>query len=222
MAHKVTADPPPENLADLMERLGGVPLERVWTRPAPGTATEQDIVRLSGKPGAKLLELVEGVLVEKAVGTREALLGGIIVHLLWVYLEKNKRGKALPGDALLRLMPGLVRVPDVAFVSWSKMPGGKFPKVRLADLVPDLAIEILSEGNTRGEINRKLKEYFLAGTTLVWIIDPRKETAQVYRAPDDSRRVGKSGVLDGEQVLPGFQLSLADLFARADEEEPAG
>jgi Uma2 family endonuclease len=167
-----------------------------------------------------VLELVDGVLVEKSVGTREALLGGIIVHLLWDFLEQHKLGKALPGDAWLRLMPGLVRVPDVAFVSWTRMPGRKFPRDPVAQLVPDLAVEVLSQGNTRPEINRKLREYFFAGTTLAWVIDPRKETAQVYYAPDDARRVGKNGTLDGEAVLPGFQLSLRDLFARADEEGP--
>jgi Uma2 family endonuclease len=211
----------PETVADLVENLGGIPLERIRMRPPPGTATEQDLIALRSKARGKLVELVDGVLVEKAVGTREALLGGIVVHLLWDFLEEQKLGKALPGDGLLRLMPGLIRIPDVAFISWKRMPGGKFPRTLVAEVVPDLAVEILSEGNTRAEIARKLREYFLSGTSLVWVIDPKKETAQVYRSPDDSRRVGKAGVLDGEDLLPGFCLSLRDLFARADEEQPA-
>src|SRR5262249_52704752 len=134
--------------------------------------------------------------------------------------ETNRLGKALPGDAWMRLMEGLVRVPDVAFVSWKRLPEGKFPTTRIASLVPDLAVEILSVGNTKEEIDRKLREYFLAGTTLVWVIDPRKQTAKVYRAPDQARKVSATGTLDGEEVLPGFQLSLADLFHRADEGPP--
>ncbi len=212
-----TKSSPPETLAELMGRLGDVSLSRVRARPAPGTATEEDLVASRNK----LLELVDGTLVEKAVGTREALLGGILVHLLWDYLEVHKLGTALPGDAWLRILPGLVRVPDVAFVSWKRMPGGRFPRERVAELVPDLAVEVLSEGKTRAEINRKLREYFLAGTKLAWVIDPRKETAKVYHAPDEVRRVGKTGSLDGEDVLPGFVLPLSDLFARADEEGPA-
>jgi Uma2 family endonuclease len=221
MATRTPQHEPVETLEELMEQLGNIPLSRVRMQPPPGTATEEHLAAAGKHAGRKLVELVEGVLVEKAVGTREALLGGIVVHLMWNYLEVHKLGKALPGDAWLRLMPGLVRVPDVAFVSWARMPGGRFPRQRVAALVPDLAVEILSEGNTRQEINRKLRDYFLASTTIAWVIDPRKETARVYHAPDESRRVGKTGSLDGEDVLPGFKLSLGDLFARADEEEPA-
>ena len=108
----------------------------------------------------------------------------------------------------------------MAFIAWNRMAGGKFPKTPVAALVPDLAIEILSRGNTRAEISRKLREYFFAGTTLAWVINPKTETAQVYHSAGESHRVDKTGILDGEKVLPGFRLSLAELFARADEEEP--
>lgn len=221
MATRTPKRPPVETLAELMDQLGNVPLSRVRMHPPPGTATEDDLVVASRRRGGQVVELIDGVLVEKAMGTREALLGGLLVHLLWDFLEVHKLGMALPGDAWLRLMPGLVRAPDVAFISWKNMPGGKFPRDRVAQLAPDLAVEILSQGNTRQEIDRKLREFFLSGTKLAWVIDPRKETAKVYRAPDEVRGVGKMGTLDGEDVLPGFQLPLRNLFARADEEGPA-
>jgi Uma2 family endonuclease len=210
----------PRTLAEVIADLGDIPLGRVRAEPPPGAATEDDLLRIDRKEG-RLVELVDGVLVEKAVGTRESLLGGILVHLLWAYLEQHRLGKALPGDAWLRLMPGLVRVPDVAFVSWGRMPGGRSPRKPIAELVPDLAVEILSEGNTRAEIARKVREYFVSGSRLVWVINPRKETAQVFHSPDESRRVGKTGALDGEEVLPGFRLPLRDLFSRADAEAPS-
>jgi Uma2 family endonuclease len=210
----------PAKLADLIAQLGGVSPKRIWLEPLPGTATEKDYLAAQKYPRGKLLELVDGVLVEKAVGTRESLLGGLILHWVWEYLFRHKIGKALPGDAALRLMPGLVRVPDVSFIAKAQLPGGKFPKTLLASLYPDLAIEVLSKGNTRGEIARKLRDYFLAGTRLAWVIDPKRETAKVYHAPDDFLEVAKGGVLDGEAVLPGFQLNLHDLFAEADEELP--
>jgi Uma2 family endonuclease len=208
----------PRDLGELLEQLGGIPPGRVRLLAHPGAATEEDLIEASREPDRLPCELIDGVLVEKAMGTREALLAGILLHFLWDYLVKNKRGKALPGDAFLRLMPGLVRTPDVAFISWGRMPGRKFPRQPIADLVPDLVIEMLSRGNTRKEIARKLKEFFLAGTTLAWVIDPRKQTARVYRAPDESRLVAKEGTLDGEEVLPGFQLPLARLFDVSDEE----
>jgi Uma2 family endonuclease len=220
MASRTTDFDAPPSLADLVKQLGGIPLKRIWTRPPPGSATEKDLIAAAKLPRGKLLELVDGVLVEKAVGTREALLAGLIVSYLWDYLRKHKLGKALPGDGQLRLEPGLVRVPDVAFISWARMPGGKFPKSPIAGLVPDLAVEVLSRGNTKGEIARKLRDLFFSGTKLAWVIDPRTETAKVYRGPDDFREVGKTGTLGGEDVLPGFSLKLQDLFAEADEEAP--
>jgi Uma2 family endonuclease len=214
MANEKAPLAPPETLAELMDRLGGISLERVKMRPPPGTAGETDLLAARTRPGGKLLELVDGVLVEKAVGTREALLGGILLHLLWDYLETHDLGQALPGDGMLRLMPAVVRVPDVSFIRWDKLPQGELPEDPIANLVPDLAVEILSEGNTPGEIRRKIREYFFAGTTLVWVIDPRKHTAEVYSSPEDVRRVGKAGSLDGESVLPGFRVTLKELFSR--------
>jgi Uma2 family endonuclease len=216
---EIEIDAPPK-LADLIDQLGGVPLDRIWMKPPPGSATEEDLQKAHQHPRGKLVELVDGVLVEKAMGTREGLLAGLILHYIWTYLDEHKIGRALPGDSFLRLMPGLVRGPDVAFISKSQIPGGKFPRKRIADLYPDLAIEVLSEGNTRGEMQRKLRDYFLHGTKLAWLIDPKKETAKVYHAPDVVSNVGKAGTLDGEDVLPGFTLKLQDLFAQSDEEFP--
>jgi Uma2 family endonuclease len=79
-----------------------------------------------------------------------------------------------------------------------------------------LAVEILAEGNTEAEIQRKLAEYFAGGTRLAWIIDPRTRTAREYRGPSDSRLMDESGSLDGTDVLPGFELKLRDLFAELD------
>src|SRR5262249_14851888 len=80
--------------------------------------------------------------------------------------------------------------------------------------VPDLAVEILSPSNTRKEMQIKLKEYFLGGVKLVWIINPEKRTAEVYTAPDKVTAIPAGGSLDGDNVLPGFTLPLATLFAK--------
>jgi Uma2 family endonuclease len=207
-----TEEPP--KLADLIDQLGGVPLDRIWAPPAPGSATEEDLLEAHRHPGGKLVELVDGVLVEKAVGTKEALLGGVIVQLLWNYVQEHDLGQVLPADGMLRLEPGLVRIPDVSFVPWEQIPDETMPKEAVASLVPALAVEVLSPKNTRGEIDRKLRDLFLAGTRLVWVIDPKSQTARVYTSPTDSRKVSRKGALDGGKVLPGFRLPLADLFAR--------
>ena len=123
-------------------------------------------------------------------------------------------------DGALRLFAGRVRIPDVAFVSWGRLPGRRRPPQPLPDLVPDLAAEVLSAGNTAAEMARKLQEYFTAGVRLVWVIDPPKKTARVYRTPEEFQRVAADGTLDGEEVLPGFRVSLTELFGRADEGPP--
>jgi Uma2 family endonuclease len=203
-----------ETLADLVKQLGGIPLERIRFRPAPGTATEEDVVAALEAPRKRICELVDGVLVEKAVGTREGLLAGIILHLIWDFLDRHDLGIALPGDSAVRLKLGLLRIPDVCFISWDRLPEGELPDEAVAGIVPDLAVEVLSAGNTKAEMDRKLREYFQAGVRLAWLIQPRTQTAEVYTSPKKLRRFGKDQLLDGGDILPGFTLSLKRLFSR--------
>jgi Uma2 family endonuclease len=199
----------------MLHRLGDVSPERIRVRPAPGTATEDDVVVALDGPEKHLCELVDGVLVEKTMSTKEGLLAGLVVHFLWAFLEENDLGLVVGADGALRLRLGLVRIPDVSFISWERLPGGELPDKAIAPVVPDLAVEVLSEGNTKGEMERKLRDYFEAGVRLVWFIQPKNQTASVYTSPTKSRRIGKDQVLDGGEVLPGFRLSLKELFARA-------
>lgn len=209
-----------ETMAEFLKRLGSVPPDRIRMKPAPGTATEADLLNARRSGPSKLLELVDGVLVEKAMGTREALLAGLILHRLWEYLKDHNLGQALPGDGMLRLMPGLVRGPDVSFLSWGRVPKQADRRRPIWGTGPDLAIEVLSKGNTRGEITRKLRDLFFAGCRLAWVINSKTQTAAVYTSPDEPQPVAANGVLDAADILPGFRLSLADLFAKADEEPP--
>jgi Uma2 family endonuclease len=206
-----------ENMADLMElreRLGNVPFERILLKPLPGTATERDAVRLLEGPEKRICELIDGVLVEKAVATNESLLAMQVGRLLGNHVDSSDMGVILGEAGLLRLEPGLVRAPDVSFIAWDNIPDREMPTDAIAPLAPDLAVEVLSKKNTAAEIDRKLRDYFLSGTKLAWVIDPKTQTAKVYTSPVDVTLVGKRGSLDGGGVVPGFRLSLADLFSR--------
>jgi len=112
-------------------------------------------------------------------------------------------------------MPQLVHIPAVSFVSWEKLPDRELPAEPIPDLVPDLAVEVLSEGNTPREMQLKLNEYFSVGVRLAWFIHPAKRTATVYTSRSKKKQIGPDGVLDGGTVLPGFRLPLAELFTRA-------
>jgi len=81
-------------------------------------------------------------------------------------------------------MPKLVRGPDVSFTAWTQRPGRTTDTDAISKVIPTLVVEVLSKSNTRGEIARKLKDYFFADVRLVWVIDPRKRTANAYTAPD--------------------------------------
>src|SRR5579883_1151685 len=178
-----TAAPPPiRNLADLRKRLGGIPLERIWFHPAPGTATEKDVVEAE-EHKQRLCELVDGTLVEKAMGFEESQLAWRLGHLFGSYLDQNDLGTCVGEAGMMRIAPGLVRIPDLSFISWDKLPGRLLPGKPVPDLAPDLAVEVLSEGNTKREMDRKVEEYFEAGVRLVWLIDPKKRTARVYSNP---------------------------------------
>jgi Uma2 family endonuclease len=214
MTTTLVAPPTIETLADLHKRLGGVPLHRIRMHPAPGTAVEADVlIRPNGEK--HLFELVDGVLVEKPMGYYESLLAGILVGFLRLYLDQHDLGFLLLPDATLRLAPGLVRLPDISFVSWDRFPNRELPAEPVPDMVPDLAVEVISEGNTPGEMERKLVEYFATGVRLVWYLYPDPKTMHVYTSPTDVRVLGEDETLDGGVVLPGFQLAIRELFDRA-------
>jgi Uma2 family endonuclease len=200
-------------LADWRKRLGGIPLDRIWIHPAPGTATEKDVLEIEAREN-RLCELVDGTLVEKAIGFEEARLALRIGCMISEYLDRNDLGICVGADGMMRIATGRVRIPDVSFVVWDRLPGRESPTDPIPDLAPDLAIEVLSEGNTKAEMVRKVREYFEAGVRLVWLIDPKKRTARVFSAPEKSVLVRADQALDGAHVLPGFVLPLGDLLDR--------
>ncbi len=199
--------------ADLVERFGAIPLHRIRHDPPPGTATERDVIEIHHRED-RLYELIDGVLLEKTVGTYESYLAGQILGLLWVFLQEHDFGIALGADGMMRLAPELVRIPDVSFVASDRLPGGKVPREPIADLAPNLAVEVISKSNTPREMERKLADYFGAGVLQVWYVyhTPRREV-HVYTSPDQRTVLAEGQTLDAGEVLPGFTLPVADLFA---------
>ncbi|NUQ62661.1 MAG: Uma2 family endonuclease [Pirellulales bacterium] len=203
-------------MADLLEYFGDVPSERVRMVPTPGTATEHDLLETEARTG-RICELIDGVLVEKPMGWYESVLAVALGRFLGNYLEQNPRG-LLSGEAgFLRTVSGRTRAPDVAFVTWERIGSHSPRRQKILPVPPDLAIEIVSEGNTPAEMDRKLREYFAAGVRLVWYIDASTRTAMSYTGPDQGEPLHEDGLLTGGDVLPGFELSLRALFAAAED-----
>ncbi len=205
----------PTTVADLLERLDGIPPHRIRLRPAPGTAREEDVVAVHDHEGL-LCELVDGVLVEKVMGYYESRVAAILIQLLGNFLHQARLGIVAGADGMMKLAAGLVRVPDVSFVSWSRLPDGQVPRAPIPRLVPDLAVEVLSEGNTKAEMTRKVAEYFAAGTLQVWLVHTDPPAVEVFSSPDQSTRLEEADTIDGGGVLPGFSLSIRDWFERVE------
>lgn len=198
--------------ADLVDRFGPIPLWRVWLTPAPGTATEQDVIDIHDRE-KRLCELVDGVLVEKTVGYQESFLAVVISSLTWTFVKERRLGIVLRSDGMAKLSPGLIRIPDVSFIRWERHSDRVVPALPFVPFAPDLAVEVLSPSNTAKEMERKLEDYFGSGVRLVWYVDPAKRTAEVFTAVGRSVVLREGDTLDGGEVLPGFALPLAQLFA---------
>jgi Uma2 family endonuclease len=206
-----------KTLADLVKRLGGVPLDRIRFRPAPGTATVQDVIDIQQREG-RLCELVEGALLEKAVGYTESQLAFFLGSLLNAFVIPRNLGIVTGPDGTVELAADLVRIPDVAFTNWDRLPGRRRPDAPVPRLAPNLAVEVLSRSNSPGEMAVKRQEYFTAGVEVVWEIDPRARTVVVYTSATASTTLAVADTLDGGIVLPGFTLSLQQLFAELDRQ----
>jgi Uma2 family endonuclease len=204
-------------LADLLEQLGGVPLDRIRFHPYPGTATIQDVIDIEEQEG-KLCELVKGVLVEKPMGYEESELAMFLGGLLNAFVIPRNLGLVTGPDGTMEIMADLVRIPDVAFTNWDRFPGRCRPKVPIPRLAPNLVVEVLSRSNTPGEMAVKLQEYFTAGVELVWEIDPRARTVVVSSPATQAITLTEANTLDGGTVLPGFTLPLRQLFAELDRQ----
>lgn len=208
---------PPANVAQLHASLGYVPLERILVHPPIGTATEDDVIKyVDGEP-KRLVELVNGVLVEKSMGLDESTLNAWLLGWLAPFVREHRLGVLSTADGTIRMRAGNIRIPDISFFSqarWrTKEPGKKIPAI-----APELAIEILSASNTAEEMAMKRKEYFDSGSVVVWEIDPATKRVAVYHRADQSEKTLVMGDrLEATDVLPGFSLALSVLFEDPDE-----
>jgi Uma2 family endonuclease len=211
VAHGVVA----RTLDDHLRQLGDISVDRIRLSPAIGTATFADCVAANESRTGRLCEWIDGTLVEKAMGFEASVVAAAIIEILRRFVSKNRLGLISGADGFFRLNPS-TRAPDVAFVGLDQLPDGKFPTQAYPEIAPKLVVEVLSEGNTKGEMNRKRLEYFLNGVQLVWIVDCVNRSVAVYSEVNKVAVVGETGVIDGGQVLPGFSAKVADFFADLD------
>ena len=172
----------------------------------------EDLLRM---PDGDHFELIDGVPKEKQMGAESDLVAADILSLLKVFARANKLGLVFGSQAGYQCFPGKpkrVRLPDVSFVATGRLPGDRAPK-GYVPLVPDLAVEVISPRDIAEELWEKLADYKSAGIRLVWVISPLTRVVQVRRADGTITELDETGVLSGEDVLPGFTCPVAEMFA---------
>ena len=131
------------------------------------------------------------------------------------FVRPRKLGRVGGGEGglLLSSDPDTVRAPDVWFIRAERLEGGRLPRRGYVRLAPDIAVEVMSPTDRHGDVLRKVGEYLAAGTRLVWVIYPESRVAVIYRPEGPPEIIGDDGVLDGEDVVPGFTMALQDALA---------
>jgi Uma2 family endonuclease len=200
---------------EIAARVGAVPWWRIRTDPPPGLATEEDVERIRNEED-RICELIDGILVEKAVSDASSFVAAQIITLLTVFVTPRRLGWVLATDGFVRLFGTQLRAPDVSFARRDQRPGGRVLSRGYADVAPALAVEVFSPGNTVREIEQKRNEFFEAGTELFWVVYPERQEVEVWTGPDEHQVLGRDDLLEGGTVLPGFSVQVADLFANID------
>lgn len=135
-------------------------------------------------------------------------------RLLANHVEDQRLGVVLGAETGFTLArnPDTVRGADVSFISAARLPSGSHP-VGYWEGAPDLAVEVISPSDRRGQIEEKVREYLAAGSRLVWVIHPARKTITVHRADSSVNVLHEKDTLDGEDVVPGFRCTVAEIFA---------
>ena len=174
--------------------------------------TADELLELGDDRGK--LELVRGMLIRMPLaGYRHGRVAARIASILDKYVEARDLGSVCGADTgfILAQDPDTVRGPDAAFVT--KAHGAMIPNPeKFCPFAPDLAVEVVSPSDRVSEVHEKIREYFAAGTRLVWVVYPDGRIIDVYRSPSDVRTLGVADYLDGDDVIPGFSCPVRRCF----------
>jgi Uma2 family endonuclease len=159
-------------------------------------------------------ELVRGEL--RQINPAGNVHGRIAVRITWrlaQHVEENRLGTVYAAETGFRLSsnPDTVRAPDAAFVSQARIEEigdveGFWPEA------PDLAVEVVSPGDSYAEVEEKVFDWLEAGTKMVVVINPRQRSATVYKSPTNIIALAEADVLKGGDVVPGFELAVREIF----------
>lgn len=177
--------------------------------------TGEEFWRL-GEDRTEHAELVAGrVIPGMPTGHEHGDIEATITALLLLFVRQAKLGKVMSGEVGLYTQrnPDTIRAADVLFISngrYAKITSGSF-----LDVAPELIVEILSPDDSWRTVDKKLREYFAAGVVLVWIVNLESRTVTAYRSMTDVREFGADDILSADEVLPGFAISVDEIFGNS-------
>ena len=188
--------------------------------PEPQLAAAQASERLitgeelSRIPGSELCELVEG----KIVPTRptryiSGRVGSRLAYRLSSFVEERKVGQVMVGEVgiYIRRAPDTVRAADVLYISNTRYAQSRSQSY--LDVAPELVVEVLSPDDAWQVVMRKLADYFSIGVQVVWVADPEARSVYAYHSATTAQQFNEGDTLTAPEVLPGFAVPVADLFA---------
>jgi len=147
-------------------------------------------------------------------GWAHGMVGGRLDGLLQEHVAREQLGQVFLAETgfLLARDPDTVRAPDIAFIGKDRL-SGDLPEEAFWPGAPDLAVEVVSPGDTTGEVDEKVKAWLDAGAAMVWVVNPAWRNVTVYRSAADIKVLTENDELGGEDVVPGFRCRVGDLFA---------
>ena len=156
-------------------------------------------------------ELVDGEVVVSPASVLHGEIALKIAHIIATFLDDHPMGKVYGDNVGLVLPTGNLRSPDAFFVRMEKLPGGKSP-ITFGELVPDLAVEVLSPGDRPRYVANKIGEFLECGVSLVWVVDPRTQTVTAYRSLSNIQQFSAQDTIAAEPILPGFTCLVSRFF----------
>src|ERR1035438_1679141 len=180
-------------------------------RTARALVTAEELLAMPD--GGGLCELIDGVIVPRTPGgCWHGALGMEVQMSLWLYAKEHHAGRVMPSNAglWLRRDPDTVRCADASFTVVSRVPpvsDGYYA------VVPDLTVEVVDWWEHATHFLAKVGEWLEAGVRVVWVVWPQREQVLVYRDFDKVEKLGPDDTLTCEELLPGFALPIAALFA---------
>jgi Uma2 family endonuclease len=178
---------------------------------SPPRYTIDEFLRL---PDHKNFELVDGELEEINVSNLSALVASDLIVVLASHCKPKRLGRVFPSDAYYQCFPeqpGHARKPDVSFIREERLPAGWLEDGYFT-IPPDLAVEVISPGDSAYKVDEKIGEYLDAGVKLVWRINPELRVVLVHRADGTVAKLKESDTLSGENVIEGFSCPVAAIF----------